>query len=105
MQIDKYTKTVLTIIAACLLWISLVLASSNDFVHSASAQVPKQPMQVILAGVGPNFAVPVNLVAVDSKNQAVPVSILSVESANHTLPVDLTYVGGGHHPLPVKVVQ
>lgn len=104
MQIDKYTKTVLTIIATCLLWISVVLVSSHDFISSASAQVPQKPMQVILAGVGPNFAVPVNLVAVDSKNKAVPVSIYSVETPNHAMPVDLTYLGGGHNPLPVKVV-
>jgi hypothetical protein len=109
MKADNYTKTMLTIIAACLLWISIALMSSQDLVRTASAQPqgPGKPVvqQVLLTGIAPGFALPVNLVAVDGVNKPVPVSIFSVNTKNGAVPVDLTFLGGAHNPLPVTIAK
>src|SRR5438270_4719502 len=106
MSKDRYTKTILTIIAASLLWISVLLMSSHDFIRPASAQVTAgKPIPVVMVGVASNSIVPVNLVSVPSANQPMPVNIISVASGNGVIPVDLISVGGGHNPLPVVIVQ
>ena len=105
MKADSYTKTMLTIIAACLLWISIALMSSHDLVSTASAQGKPLVTQVVLTGIAPGLALPVNLIAIDSTNKPLPVSLFSVNTKNGAVPVDLTFLGGGHNPLPVTIVK
>src|SRR3954465_7847152 len=105
MKTDNYAKAMLPMIAACRLWISIVLMSSHDLVQPASAQGKPLVTQVVLAGIAPGLALPVNLVAVNSANKPVPVNIYSVNTKNGAVPVDLTFLGGDHKPLPVTIVK
>ena len=51
MQIDRYTKTVLTIIAATLVWLCLVLTPTGTPLGAQSAVDTSQPpMRVVIAG-------------------------------------------------------
>jgi hypothetical protein len=46
MRVDAYTKVVLTIIAACLVWMCL----SGAVVTPVTAQRPQEPQEVVLIG-------------------------------------------------------
>ena len=94
MNIDLYAKTVLTIIAGCLLWICVTGAIP---VASAQAQPPQQPLppptRVLLVDQN---NVPVSTLQglhVNVGTQALPVAIV-----NQSLPVTLTTA-----PVPVAI--
>lgn len=103
MKTDKYTKTMLTIIAACLLWISVSLTSSQDLVRPASAQQVPRPAPVYLVGINPNLTLPVNL----ASPTTVPVDIVSATyfANGSAFPVDISYIyGNKSNPLPVRTI-
>ena len=87
MKIDLYTKTVLTVIAACLVWICI---SGVTPVARAQAQ-PDQAAQ------GPAVP-PTRVMLVDEENRPIHVQGLRVHSGGVPLPVDV-----GASPLPVAV--
>ena len=119
MKIDLYTRAVLTVIAACLVWLCV-----NSLTPSASAQAPAQDIQRVII-VGAERALPVTIdhpqpvTIVDNKGtpligaaglhvnlgaQVVPVSYATPESA---LPVVIRSIARAGkdpwQPIPVDV--
>ena len=47
MKIDRYTKTILTVIALCLVW----LCVHDHVIQQSVAEVERTPLRVIIAGV------------------------------------------------------
>ena len=119
MMVDRYTKCVLTVIAACLVWICVmgsglpVSAQARQRAFTAANAVNVQP--VILVGTGTMDsagAVTVNFVSErgrDITDLTIPVSAaqpLPVSlpySASRPLPAILSY--SPHDPLPVEIAS
>ena len=80
MKIDLYTKCVLTIIAAALVWLS-----AENYFHPATA-LAQTPQKVIIAGV------------VDKETMVLPVKIMGGAKFN-LLQID------EENPLPVAIVK
>jgi hypothetical protein len=108
MKPDLYTKAVLTVIAACLVWLCI-----NGMTPTAQAQAPQMPA-------------PTRVLLVDEKNvplqtlqglrvnlgtQAIPVAVanqsLTVAVANPTIAVALTAIErrGAWQPFDVRVMR
>jgi hypothetical protein len=77
MKTDLYTKTLLTVIAGCLLWLCV-----NGAIPTASAQAQQPP--------------PAHVVLVDQNN--VPITALPVAVMNQSLPVTMAT-----SPVPVMI--
>ena len=104
MKIDLYTKTILTVIAACLIWISLTRATPV-----ALAQTPRlQPTPVIL--VDQNGA-PLESVRVSLTAQPLPVVVTNTQpiqvSSNSTFGVAVRSIErtGRWDPIQVQVLR
>jgi spore coat protein U-like protein len=110
MNPDLYTKTVLTVIAACLLWLCV-----NGTTPTASAQTtqPPAPTRVLLVD---EKNVPISTaqgLRVNFGGQSVPVSVsvtnpsLSVAVTNPSFAVALTAVErrGSWQPIDVRVMR
>jgi hypothetical protein len=123
MKIDLYTKSVLGVIAACLVWMCF-----GALIPTASAQAQGQrvivsgwdrPIQVVLVdangtplignqGLRVNFVTPL---PVTFGNQPQPVSLgtqpMLVTFGNQTVPVALTAIqrSGNWQPIPVDVMK
>jgi hypothetical protein len=97
MKVDFYTKTVLTVIAACLVWICV-----NDVMPVASAQIQQPlPARVMLVDEkGAPLATALGL-PVTVTNQTLPVTI------NQTVPVAITSIErrGPWQPVVVDVLR
>jgi hypothetical protein len=100
MKIDVYTKTVLTVIAVCLL---MLCVKSLWEPNRVAAQVTPIVQRVVIEGVDVNVpqlqkGIPVNLYGLGSAS-ALPVSVVGT-SLN--IPVNIKQVGGS---IPVNVLQ
>ena len=99
MTVDRYTKTVLTVIAACLLWQCLMAAGVG--VHAQQLMKPN-------ANLVPDFAKPVVIVGWGEMGPAGEMVRLSMKrTANGfvtdpTLPVKLPYTADAPMPVDVK---
>ena len=107
MRIDLYTKTMLTVIAAC-----LVALCFRTFVDPPKVSAQQDALRVVIAGVDPSGlagGVPVNLVAgslsgrnplpVNVMNQLVPVTVIGAgPEGKSMLPVNVSQTGG--QPVP-----
>jgi Mg/Co/Ni transporter MgtE len=108
MKTDLYTRTVLTVIAACLVWLCV-----NSLTPTASAQAQPAPQKVVIAGV--DVALPV--VVTDSKGvplmgatglrvnlgeQALPVAIRGIQrtGAEPWEPILVDVLRAAPTPLP-----
>ena len=107
MNIDRYTKTVLTVIAACLVWLCL---RDVDFVTSANAQeeaAPRPPIKVEVVNAA-EMPVKVEIVeAGDDFDEYIPVIIRGLEldpdDADGSLPVQLKSIKDNlHNRVPVS---
>jgi hypothetical protein len=120
MNIDRYTKCVLTVIAACLLWMCVMGTGSPLAAQSRSRTFPNADVQpVILVGTGTldqAGTVTVNFVSQGSRlgtDPTVPVSLpytperpLPVGlpySASKPIPAQLAY--SPREPLPVEIAS
>ena len=108
MKPDLYTKTILTVIAACLLW--LCVNGATPAAWAQAAQVPP-PTRVLLVDEK-NVALPTAQgLRVNVGAQPVPVSVanpsLSVAVTNPSFSVALTAVErrGSWQPLDVRVMR
>ena len=109
MNVDRYTKCVLTVIAACLLWLCAMGSGSPLSAQSRVRLFPNADVQpVILVGTGtldPAGTVTVNFVPrADSRlatDPTVPVTL--PYSIAKPLPVDLPYSSPA--PLPVEIAS
>jgi hypothetical protein len=97
MKIDLYTKTVLTVIAACLLVLCV-----RPFLQptTVSAQAPTRVTIMGIDATNPQLrkGIPVDLFGLEAKS--LPVSVVGT----NPVPVNITYVGGeavGKQGLPV----
>jgi hypothetical protein len=98
MKVDLYTKVVLSVIAACLVWLCL-----NGITPIASAQAgPNRPMPVLIVDERGVPLANAQGLRVNVGNQAVPVVI-----GNQTLPVVLTSIErrGTWQPIQVDVTK
>ena len=104
MKIDWYTKTMLTLIAACLVW--LCANGATPVASAQAAQAPPSPTPVILVnergvplittqGLRVNFGAPVLPVTVS--NQSLPVTVAQ------TVPVAITSIERGRAWQPIIV--
>jgi hypothetical protein len=90
MLIDRYTKTVLTVIAACLVW--LCAAGLPGTAHAQQTALQNNP----------GAAVPVVIVGTGSITRAGAVSVMwHGDRSDPTVPVTLPY--GPDKPLPVHL--
>ena len=119
MNTDRYTKCVLTVIAACLLWMCVMGGGSPLAAQARSRTFPNADVQpVILVGTGTldsSGTVTVNFVPQPGSRMAtdptVPVSL--PYSAERPMPVGLSYSGSkpipavltysSRDPLPVEI--
>jgi len=104
MNVDTYTKGLLTVIAACLVWICL-----NGAIPAAQAQAGQPPpTRVVLVDANGAFirALPV-IVANPSVNVAVTNPQLAVAVSNTTIPVAVRSIerGTAWDPIPVQVMR
>jgi hypothetical protein len=104
MKVDTYTKGLLTVIAACLVWICL-----NGAIPAAQAQAGQpQPTRVVLVDANGALirALPV-IVANQSVNVAVTNPQLAVAVSNTSLPVAVRSIerGASWDPIPVQVMR
>lgn len=75
MRPDAYTKTILTVIALCLLWIC-----ARDFIPATTAIAQQNAQPVIITGVGGNLALSGLPVKLDlSKGNKLPVSLEKID--------------------------
>ena len=108
MNVDWYTKTMLTLIAACLVW--LCVNGATPVASAQTAQAPPPPTPVILVnergvplitpeGLRVNFGAPPIRVTVS--NQTLPVTL------SQTVPVALTSIERGRlwQPITVDVLK
>jgi hypothetical protein len=97
MNADFYTKTVLTVIAACLVWICVTNVTP---VASAQVQQPLPTRVMLVDERGAPLATALGL-PVTFTNQALPVTI------NQTVPVAITSIErrGTWQPVVVDVVR
>jgi len=97
MNADCYTKTVLTVIAACLVWMCV---NSGTPVASAQAQQPAPTRVVLVDERGAPLATALGL-AVTLTNQTLPVTI------GQTVPVAITSIErrGPWQPVVVEVLR
>ncbi len=107
MKIDWYTKTMLTLIAACLVWLCV-----NGITPVASAQAPPRPTPVILvdergAPVVTAQGLHVNLgpnpLPITVANQALPLPV----TVSQTVPVAIRSIerGPSWQPIVVDVLK
>jgi hypothetical protein len=104
MNVDTYTKGLLTVIAACLVWICV-----NGAIPAAQAQAGQpQPTRVVLVDANGAFvrALPV-IVANQSMNVAVTNPQLPVTVTNQSLAVSVRGIQRGTvwEPIPVQVMR
>ncbi len=106
MRVDAYTKAVLTVIAACLLW----MCFTGSVITSAGAQAPREPQEVVVVGTRapvPVTTAPRTSLAVrpgpEWYEQALPVQV------PRPLPTTVTGIdrssGGRWDPLDVNVKE
>ena len=97
MNADFYTKTVLTVIAACLLWMCV---NSGTPVASAQVQQPLPARVMLVDERGAPLATALGL-PVTVTNAALPVTI------NQTVPVTITAIErrGAWQPVVVEVLR
>lgn len=104
MNVDTYTKGLLTVIAACLVWMCL-----NGAMPAAQAQAGKpEPTRVVLVdGNGAPIRVLPVMVANPSINVGVTNAPLSVAVSNPSLPVAVHSIqrGTSWDPLQVQVLR
>lgn len=81
MKTDLYTKTVLTVIAACLLWLAI---ENSLFPRPVAAQIGSGIQKVVVAGIeaGLPVALPVNVRQVGG--ETVPDATLPVKVQTNT---------------------
>ena len=91
MKADLYTKTVLTVIALCLLWICV-----RDFVHPVAAQGGAQ--KVVIAGVEGGTP-PIPIAIREMKVSGLPLSV-SIDGVNIAPSSSL----GGRIPISIEKV-
>ena len=119
MNVDRYTKAVLTVIAGCLLWICAMGASPSVAARQASLQIPHASVQpVVIVGTGtldPEGTVTVRYVRQpDGQSRTDPtVSVALPYTPAKPLPVSLPYTATnpmpsqlfytGAAPLPVEI--
>jgi hypothetical protein len=103
MKVDTYTKVVLTVIAACLVWMCV-----NGAMPVAKAQAGVTPTPVVLVDAK---GAPVTTVPVAVLNQALRVEVanpsLSVAVSNPTLPFSIRSIqrGASWDPIDVHVMR
>jgi hypothetical protein len=104
MNIDIYTKGLLTVIAACLVWMCL-----NAAMPAAQAQVaPPAPTRVVLVNAN---GTPVTMLPVMVTNQSMNVAVinpqLAVAVSNPSLPVAVRSIerGAAWDPIQVQVMR
>ncbi len=97
MNVDVYTKTILTVIAACLVWIC-----ANGIIPAASAQAQLPPPTRVLLVDERNVAInTANGLRVNMGSQAIPVELSQV------VPVAVTAIQrqGTWQPIIVDVLK
>jgi hypothetical protein len=91
MTVDRYTRILLTIIAACLVWLCAV-----------GLPVPAQAAQPVALANSTGAAVPVVIVGTGSITRAGQLSVIfHGDHSDPTLPVSLPYTP--EHPLPTQL--
>jgi hypothetical protein len=96
MHVDWYIKAILTVIAACLVWMCV-----NGAIPVASAQAPARPTPVILVDQNGAPAITAQGLRVNLGTQAVPVTLAQ------TVPVAITSIErrGTWQPVIVDVLK
>ena len=104
MRIDLYTKLVLTVIAACLVWICV---RGTVLSTPVQAQARPQPQEVIIAGVKtPDKLFPVRIESINTPpNQMLSVGIADIRNSTHSLPVNVTGLSTPDQLLPVSIAS
>ena len=106
MKVDAYTKIVLTLIAACLVWLCVTNVTVSE---PASAQMRPPAQEVIIAGVktpngflpvtisgaAPGARLPVILSDIATPDRLLPVKIWGIQTPNQQLPVSIHSVKKG----------
>lgn len=96
MTADRYTKTILTIIAGSLLFLCFILAPKISEVHAQTDRA--RPQDVRIVGIDSSTNLPVRITGI-ADGTLIPVRI-DGSKANLIIPVG---IAGGRGPIPVSL--
>jgi hypothetical protein len=102
-MVDRYTKCILTVIAASLVWLCF-----NEGGRLATAQMQTGGLQrVVIAGFatasGITPMIPVAIGDVQTGNRLLPVSVMAIGTGSQALPVSIAGVGSRDGTVPVTI--
>jgi hypothetical protein len=108
MNVDRYTKAVLTVIAGCLLWMCVMTAAPAVSAQPSAWQIPNASVQpVVIVGTGTldtRGTVTVNFVRDNGAQRTDPTLPVQLPyTAARPLPVGLPY--SALNPLPAKLTN